>query len=114
MNMQVRHALAHAIVDGDEGALRAEPFLHRYRQQFCIGRELRECLRRNIYQRLQVLARNEKAMAGKKRTMIEKSDCPRILKHNAGWNTAAGDLAEGASAHAVLSLTNRNYSQHLR
>jgi len=100
--MHVKYALAYSIVDGNEGALRSESSFHRHRQKSGIGGELCEGGRRNIDQTLQMQAGNQQAMAGKKRTMIEKRDGLRILKDDAGGDTAAGDLTKGANAHAVL------------
>ncbi len=88
--MQVRHGLAHAIVDGDERALRVHGSLHR------CGEELRGCkrrtnhLERHIGKRFVMLARAEQDVTWKYRVTIEKTERVRVFIDNFSRNAARG------------------------
>lgn len=100
MNVHMRHALTHAIVDGDERPLSAQSLLHRDRQRSRIRREPCQQRGRHVDQCFDMDARNEQAMSWKQRTMIEEGECLPVLEDDAGRNVAARDLAEDAGFHA--------------
>lgn len=107
MDVQVRNALTHAIVQRDKRSLRAESLFHGKGQEPRVTRELRQDRRRNINQTVNVLPRDQETMPGKERPMIEKRKRPFVLKDNACLHAACSNLAEDA-------VTHRNESSRLR
>jgi len=68
--VQVRHALAHSIVNRDKRALRLHALLDGARQHLDITEERRNELRGKIFERFIVHLGNQQRMARKKRTMV--------------------------------------------
>src|SRR5438270_309951 len=73
MEVQMRDALAYSIVDGEEGSLRSQCLFYCNGQQSCICRQLREQGGGQIYQAVEMLARNHKTVSRKHGTVIKKS-----------------------------------------
>jgi len=100
VDVDVRHALADAVIKGHEGAIRAERLLY-YRTQPVRGREeFRGNRWRQFRQRLVMAARNQQAMPGKQRPVIEEGEAGGLCENHRRGYLAGGDLAEGAGRHS--------------
>ena len=72
MHVQVRHALAHAIVNGDEGAFGPHAPLDGARQQLDILEKWADQVGREILQCLIVRFRDEQRVAGEHVPIVQK------------------------------------------
>jgi hypothetical protein len=77
----MRHTLANAIVHGNERTLGFKGTLHRPPQKLRVLKERANKLSRQVRQSFEMFFRNQQAMAGKQRTMVEKGHGDFILKH---------------------------------
>ena len=99
VHVQVRDALAHAVVDRDERALGAEPLLHRTGEQPRVREELGQHLVGQVGERLDVGARDQQGVAGEQRAVIEERErLRRPRARPAPRRLTADDRAEGAVA----------------
>ena len=96
--------MADPVVDGHESSLRPKSFLNRQSQQTRIREELSQKWRFDINQRIKMLFRNQKAVAGEDRTMIQKGKAVGIFEDNGCRNGTADDLAKDAGVHEVVGL----------
>ena len=94
VDMQMRHALADAIVNRYKRPVRIHRRLDGEREKLGILKERRDQLLGQITQGFVVLFRNQEAMAGKNGTMIEKGQRCLIFKNQSGNHLPADDLAE--------------------
>ena len=70
--VQVRHALAHSIVNRDKRALRLHAPLDGARQHLDIAEKRRNELRGKIFERFTVQLGDQQRVARKKRTMVQE------------------------------------------
>jgi len=96
VNMQVRHALADAIVDGDERPRGVQTLLHGGAEQLRAPKQRRNEFRGKIRQRFNVPPRDQQAVAWKERAVIEKGQRLLIFKHDIRLRRSGSDLAEQA------------------
>ena len=97
MDVQVRHALAHAIIDCHKGTLRAEPCFDGPRQQPRVRHQGRQQRLGRIGQSLHVELGNQERMAGKQGPVVEKGEAVFILEDRV--HRAPGDQVAEATAH---------------
>ena len=78
VHVKMRHALTHAIVDGDEDAVRVERDLDGARDPLRRTEHRRDLVGREIGKRRPVLARDHQDVARKEGTGVEKGDARPI------------------------------------
>ena len=104
VHMQMRHRLADAVVHGHEGALGAEPVLHRRRQDLRVGEELAGKGFGQVPKGLEMGLRNQQAVARKERAVVQEGERDRVLKYHRRGEFTGGDAAKKAGGeHAFLS-----------
>jgi len=101
VHVEVRHALADAVIDRDECALRSHAFFHRNGKQARVCRDLLQQRRGNLVQRFYMLLRYQEAVAGKERPVIQESQRKLIFEDDRSWNRSADYLTESAGWHRV-------------
>jgi hypothetical protein len=79
VNVKVRNALAHAVVDSDKSALGAERWFHGAPEQLYDGKDRLHKRFGQILERFNVILGDDEAMAWEQRAMVEKSDTSVIL-----------------------------------
>src|SRR6266446_541742 len=92
----MRHALADAIVGGDECPLRMHAQLDSGGKHSHIGKQWREQRIRQVLDGFEVAAGDKQAVAGKQGPMVKKSDGVLVLE-NAKYVFIAHNFAEGAA-----------------
>ena len=83
MNVQVHHALAHAVIDRHKRSLGFHGCLNGPSEQLCISEEWADKIRRQIGHRFIMRARNQQAVAGKQWTLVQKRNRYFILENDA-------------------------------
>src|SRR5688572_21443471 len=96
MDVEVRHTLAHAVVHGDERALRPEAALDRDREAPRVREERLDEVEGQVPEGLVMHLRHEEGVAWKERLAIEEGDRAVVLEDDVRGGRAAGDLAENA------------------
>ncbi len=81
MDVEMWNTLTNTVVHGHEGTFSFERNFHRKRQKLSILKKRSDQLCRQVGQRFEVFFGNQQTVAGKKRTMIEKSCGDFILKN---------------------------------
>lgn len=111
MYVEMRNALADAIVDCDQRSIGFHSCLHGTGKQLCGGKEGPDQLSRQISQRLIMLARNEQAMAWKERPVIEERQRERVFVNHPGGIGPRNDGAEqaGHDYQFVIDPSGRKY-----
>ena len=101
MNVEVRHALAHNIVDRHKGSLRMECLRHNGGNPLCVPEQWGDQLGREIGECLVVRAGDQEHMAREQRSCIEEADGDLIFEYDVTGEGSLGDIAENA-AHDFL------------
>src|SRR5579863_380433 len=96
MNVKVRHALAHDTVHRDEGAVGLHRELHGLRQHLGIQKQRSDQVCRKIVQRGVMFLRDEQAVAGEERPVIEEGQGNRVFEDNFRGQLTCDDPAEQA------------------
>ncbi len=96
VDMQVRHALADAIVHRYERPVCSHRRFDGEREKLGILKERRDQFLGQISQGFVVLFRNQKAMAGKNGTMIKKGPRYLVFKNQTSRDFPGGDLTKKA------------------
>lgn len=96
VNVKMRHALTHAVVDRDECPFSPESLFHRACQQLRVGKQRREEPGWKVSQSANVLFGNEEAMPWKDWAMVEKGQGELVIKHPIGRHLSLNDAAKGA------------------
>ena len=96
VNMEMRNALAHAIVDGHEASLGVHALGDGAGKKLHVQKERTDQLSRQVRKRLEMALYDEEAMAGEKRPMIQKCEGELVFKNFVAGNAAADDIAERA------------------
>ena len=99
VEVQVRHRLAHGVVDRDERPLRTEGLRDRDRDTLRGLHERVAELGREVRQRVDVLARHQQDVPLEHRPRVEERDEVVGLEHEVTGQVAGDDLAEDARAH---------------
>ena len=94
MDVEMRAALADAIIDGDESSLGVHPLHDGARKKLNIQKERADQFIGQVGERLEVILYDEEAMAGEKRPMIQKCERDIVFKNFVAGNAAADDIAE--------------------
>lgn len=94
VNVQMRNALAYAIVDGYERAFGFHPEFDGARQKLRILKERTGQLWRQVCQRLEVLSRNQQAVAREQRPVIEEGQREMVFKYRQRRDAPRNNLAE--------------------
>jgi len=97
VHMEGRNALAHAVVHGDEGAVRAERRLEGARDALHVGEERRDRGGRQVGERLDVHPRDDEHVPRKERLYVQKSHARVALEDARGGARPAHDFAEEAA-----------------
>ena len=95
VNMKMRHALADAVVGGDERALRLHSQFDSGSKHFYIREKGRDKKLRQLLDRFKVTPGDKQAVAGKQGAMVEEGDSV-FIRENTGPVIIAHDFAEGA------------------
>ena len=98
VHVQMGHALAHAVVDGDERAFRSHAALDSVSQLLRVSEERREQIRREVLQRLKVPLGYEQRVARKERAMVQESERQAVFKNNVARRMARDELTKLACA----------------
>jgi hypothetical protein len=96
VNVEMRDALADAIVDGHEGSFGVHPLHDGAGKKLDIQKERADQIIGQVRKRLKVALYDEEAMAGEKRAMIQKCERELVFKNFVAGNAAADDVAERA------------------
>lgn len=96
VNVQVRNALADAVVDRDKAAFRFHASLDRFRNELNARKKRSEKPGREIDDGLEMFLRNEQAVPGKERTAIEKGNGNVIFKYDLCFGVPLNNPAEYA------------------
>src|SRR5439155_11356863 len=96
VDVEVRHALADAVVDGHEAAVRLHPVLHRRGQRAGPQEERTDARGREVAERLVMLLGHEQAMAGEDGAVIEERDALLVVEDDVAV-PAGHDGAERAA-----------------
>src|SRR5439155_838561 len=102
VDVEVRHALTDAVVDGDERAFGSERELCGARQELSVQEKRGNQRGWQIEQSLKMLARNQQTMAGEKRPVVKERQGRLVFENRATGDLAAHDLAKGAVLPAVV------------
>ena len=94
--MQMRHALAHFIVDGQESSFRLHYALYRGGNSLCVAKEAGNQITGQFAQCIHVLSRDQETMSGKERTLIEKSQRDIVRENDVGLQFATDNLTKQA------------------
>lgn len=113
VHVQMRHALAHLVVDGDESSLRLQRFLNRARQLSRVGEQwLHEAIV-EIEQGIRMQLGHEQAMSGEQRPVIQESDGMLILENVVRRQFAIDNPAKRTVRfHSWLSCDFQWFSAH--
>jgi hypothetical protein len=95
MYVEMRHALADTVVNGDKGTIGGEGVLGRAAKPLCVGEQRPKRRRREIGQGLEMHSGDEQHVAGEERLVIEEGQRGFILENHWRGDPAGGDLAEG-------------------
>jgi hypothetical protein len=96
VDVQVRDALADAVVDRDEAALGAEGVLDRAGQPPDAAEERLHQLVRQVGQRLEVSAGHQQHVPREQRTVVEERDALPVVVDHVGRELSEHDPAEDA------------------
>jgi len=96
MDVQVRHALTHPVVDRHKTPLGAKRALDRSGQQSGIPEEWRDQRGRKIRQRLVVPSRNQEGVAWEEGAVVEKGERQGVFKHDVSLGFAALNFTKEA------------------
>ncbi len=94
--MEVRDALAHPVVVGDEDALRGEARLDRARDALGEQEQRPDLRRLEVHQRDDVRARDDEDVAGEQRADVEEGDVLFVLEDDFGGDLVGSDFTEEA------------------
>lgn len=94
VHMQMRHALTHPIVDGDEGAFGFHALLDGAREHLHITEEGSDKLAGKVCEGFVVIFGNKQRVAGKQRPIIQERERDGIFEYHQARKLAGGDLAE--------------------
>ena len=97
MNMKMGDALADLVVDREERAIRPQSLFHCPGQQSGLRKNRLNGLRREVGQGLEMHPRDQQAVAGKERAMVEKGQNRGGLPNYRCRNGAIDDLTEKAA-----------------
>jgi hypothetical protein len=103
VHVEVRHALTHPVVDGDEGALRSELF-HRSLQELHVVEDQPDLIGGHIGERLVMISGHEQRVTGEQRPNIEESHTAFGLENDLSGRLAGNDVAESAGHRPSLSV----------
>lgn len=110
VDVKVRHALTHPIVNGDEGALRIECIFHRAAEQTCVREQGSQHRGRQIHQGGIMMAGNQERVPGKQRAVVEKSQEVGVLENDRRVDFAGRNAAEQAGFRHVFMMPQRSRS----
>ena len=99
--VQVRHALAHPVVNREKRAVRLHALFDGARQHLDIAEERRNELRGKILERFIVRLRNQQRVAREKRTVVQERHGYVVFKNDIAFQITRDDLAELASLRFV-------------
>jgi len=102
--MEVRHGLRNDVVHRDEGALGVHRLAHGNREALGPLEEGFDQLRREIFERLVMVSRDEQGVAMKERTDVEECETDVILEHDVRRLVPGDDAAEEAVRAARRQL----------
>jgi hypothetical protein len=105
VEVEVRHALTHLIVERDEGALRLHRDLHRLRNPSSGREERRDQIVGHGRQRIDVASRDQETVAKEERPMIEESHHVFGFEHDRRIHELARNLAKDAGHRHSRSFT---------
>jgi hypothetical protein len=114
VDVQVRHTLAHAVIDRNERALGAHRQLHRPSQQPCIAKQRSDKLLGQVPESLEMPARDEQGMAGKQRPVVQKGRARGVFPYEVGGHRALENLTKPASVAHGESSSRRTTKSHRR
>jgi hypothetical protein len=97
VHVQMSHALADLVIDGQKDTLGPHRFLNGSAQEPSLRKEMGNFLFRQILKGRVVAPGDKKAVAGKKRSAVQKSLAPIVLVDNPRWHGALNNLAERAA-----------------
>ena len=96
VDVQVGHALADDVVDGDKCAVGARRLLHGRRQSLCQGEEQPYLRHGQIGKGRDVIAGDEQHVTWEERAAIEEGDAGGIVENDVGGRRAARDRTKWA------------------
>lgn len=88
------HTLADLVIDGHERSLGLHHLFYRGGNSLNIAKELRNQVRGEICKGFHMLFRNQQAVSGKQRPMVEESQREVVGKDNVGGRNTVHNLAE--------------------
>ena len=101
MNVRMRDALTHSVVQRHKSSLCSKASFNGESQQPRIRKQLSQQWGFDIDQRIKMLFRNQKTVAGEHRTMIQKGQARIVFKDDRGGNFTRDDLAKDATVHEL-------------